>query len=351
MNLYIFTRLKLFLSFKLLKLKTLRTMKRKVLVKFLLVPVFIFGLAGFSQAQDLNEAAEAFNTASQMSKTDPVAAIASANECLRLCGEIGGDADDIKEKAEKLLPGLHLNSGNALIKAKKISQAVPAFQEALKLAEKYNNEEVMVKSKSMLPKLYNSIATSYYKKEQYDKALENLSQANVYDPDYAKAYYTMGLVYKKMDDAANFETTMEKGIVAATNSKDNKVLGQITKAASTYFLANGTQALADAKAAEAAPLLEKALKFDGEGIDTYFYLASAYVELKKFDEAIELANKALELEGADDEKNARHYYNLGMSYKGKNDKTAACEAFNKALFGPFKENAKYEIEHGIKCGE
>ena len=98
-------------------------------------------------------------------------------------------------------------------------------------------------------------------------------------------------------------------------------------------------------------MLAKALKYDPENIDTYFYLASAQIGAKSFDAAIESANKALELEGEDQEKNAKHYYNLGLAYKGKNDKNAACEAFNKALFGQFKENAEYEIEHGLKCNE
>ena len=324
-------------------------MKRKVLVRSLLLPAFIFGLIGFSQAQDINEAREAYNNALQLGKTDPTTAIASIKQCLEICDQIGEDGTDVKVLAESLLPSLYYQVGTNLVKAKKITQAIPAYQEALKIAEQYKNQEFTVKSKSILPKLYNSVGVSHYKKSEFNKAIEALKQAIVYDPDYAKAYYTMGLVYKKIDDPANFETTMDKGLVAADNSNDNKTKSQITKAANTFFLAGGTKALSDGKAEDAASMLNKALKYDPEGVDTYFFLASALNELKKFDEAIEACNKALGLGEADEEKDAKHYYNLGLAYKGKGDKTAACEAFNKALFGQFKENAQYEIEHELKC--
>jgi len=326
-------------------------MKRTVLVRFLLVPAFMFGLIGFSQAQDLNGAKEGYNSALQLLKTDPVSGIASAKESLGICDQLGEEGADVKVLVENLLPKLYYQVGTNLVKEKKIPQAIPAFQEALKVGEQYKNNEIIGKCKSMLPKLYNSVGGSFYKKQQYDKALESLAQAVVYDPDYAKAYYTTGLVYKKMNDVANFETTMDKGLVAATNSKDNKTKGQISKAAMGFFLTGGTKALSDGKAADAVSMLEKALKYDPKGFDTYFYLASSLLELKKYDEAIEASNKALALGETDDEKNAKHYYNLGLAFKGKGEKNAACEAFNKALFGQFKENAQYEIEHGVKCNE
>lgn len=326
-------------------------MKRKLLVSSLLVSLFIFGSIGFTKGQDVNEAAEAYNNASKLATSDPNAAIVSIKECLSTCEKLGEEGADVKKRAETLVPGLYFNVGNQLIKEKKYPQAIVAFQEALKVAEQYKSNEFITKSKSMLPKLFNATGTNDYKEDKYSEALKSFNQAIVYDPDYAKAYYSMGLVYKKMEDGANFETTMDKGLVAAANSKDNKTGEQLTSAASGYFLAAGSKALTDGKAADAVTELNKAMKYDSKNLDTYFYLSSAYNESKQFDLAIETANKALAIEEGDDEKNAKFYYNLGMAYKGKGEKAAACEAFNKALFGQFKENAQYEIEHGVKCNE
>lgn len=324
-------------------------MKSKILVRSLLASLFIFGLVGIVNAQDKNEAAEAYNTASQLAKDDPVAAIAAAEKSLAACEQLGEEGADVKKLVENILPGLYNNVGNKLIKEKKYTQAITAFQEALKVAEQYKNKEYITKSKSMLPKLFNSVGSSYYKKSDFNKALEALNKAIVYDPDYAKAYYTMGLVYKKMNDPVNFEITADKGVIAATNSKDNKTKGLITKSANGFFLSGGSKALAAKKAQDAVDMLTKALKYSPKAVDTYFYLASANIELKDYDAAVEAANKALEMGGDDQEKNAKHYYNLGLAYKGKGEKTKACEAFNKALFGQFKENAQYEIEHELKC--
>jgi len=57
----------------------------------------------------------------------------------------------------------------------------------------------------------------------------------------------------------------------------------------------------------------------------------------------------LELETGEAEKKARFYYTLGTALKGLGDKTGACAAFKNALYGPFEEGAKYEIEHELKC--
>jgi hypothetical protein len=51
------------------------------------------------------------------------------------------------------------------------------------------------------------------------------------------------------------------------------------------------------------------------------------------------------------EKKAKHYYNLGLAYKGKGDKNAACSAFKNALYGQFKENAQFEIDNELKCNK
>ena len=48
-------------------------------------------------------------------------------------------------------------------------------------------------------------------------------------------------------------------------------------------------------------------------------------------------------------KDAKIYYELGNSYLGKGDNTAACDAYTKANKGDYAEAAKYQMEHVVKC--
>jgi len=324
-------------------------MNGKAMLRSTILSLILFGFMGTVHAQDINKAREAFNNALQVQTSDPIGAIKLVQDCLDLCGQIGEDADEIRQLAELKLPELYVNQGNQLIKAKDYPGAISAFEEAAKVAEEYNNDLAGKRAKSMLPQLHYTIGGSQYKANKLGEALTSFQKAIAVDPDYAKAYYSMGLAYKKQKNMAEFEKAMDLGLTAAKNSRDNKYLNRIKSAASKAFLAEGAKAISQSKAADAIDPLTKALKYNDKSPDVFFYMAQAHNELKQWDKAVEAANRGLGVEKDDPEKKAKHYYNLGLAYKGKGDKSAACTAMNSALFGQFKENAQYEIEHELEC--
>lgn len=326
-------------------------MNGKVMMRTLLVALLFAGYAGTNLAQDINKATEAFNKALELQSTDPKGAIASVKSCLEVCDQIGEDADDLKMRAEMKLPELYYNVGNSYVKDKKIMEAIPAYKEAIKVAQQYKVTEVEKKATNMLPQLYYAVGGVHYKKDEFDETIAAMQQAIDVDPTYAKAYYTIGLVYKKQNNLTDFETIMDKGLVAAEKSRDNNYKNRISKSASSAFLEEGAAAVTGGKSGDAVPMLKKSLKYDAENSDVFFYLATAHNELKEWDLAIEAANNGLKFEKDEDDKKAKHYFNLGMAYKGKGDKNAACAAFNNALFGQFKDNAQYEIDNTLKCKE
>ncbi|MBT3244477.1 MAG: tetratricopeptide repeat protein [Bacteroidetes bacterium] len=326
-------------------------MNGKVMLRTLGLSFLLIGLSGAVQAQDINKAREAFNKALEMQTSDVETAITSVKECLDICGQIGEDADDIRMRAELKLPELYVNAGNQLVKAKKYPDAISAFEEALKVADEYNNELAGDKAKSMLPQLHYVIGGGLYKRNNFVDAMSSFQKAISINPDYAKAYYYMGLTYKKQKNLAEFESSMDKGLVAAKNSRDNNHLNKIKNAGTSTFLSAGAKAVTDGKPAEGIALLEKALKYNSKNADIYFYIGTANIEQKQWDKAIEASNNGLNYEKDDPEKKAKHYFNLGLAYKGKGDKNSACTAFNNALYGQFKANAQYEIDTELKCNE
>ena len=300
-------------------------------------------------AQDINQATEAFNKTLELQTTDPQGAITSLKSCLEVCEQVGEDADDLKARAEFKLPELYYNVANAHLKAKSYTKAISAFEEAVTVSQEYSTPKVEAKANKMLPQLYNAVGGSYYKNKKYPEAIEILNKAISVDPNYAKAYYTMGLVYKKQKMLPEFEATMDNGLTAATKSKDNNYKKKIAKSGASTFLALAATSLGTGKAADADVSLNKALKYQQDNPEIYFYMASTQIELKQWDKALDAANKGLAVEKDDENKKAKHYYNMGMAYKGKGDTSSACAAFKNALFGQFKENAQYEIETELKC--
>lgn len=349
-SLYLYTLLKQS-NLKVLNLKTLSIMKRKIQHFTLIAMFLVFGSLSGLNAQEINQATEAFNKALELQTSDPENAIASLKTCLEICEQIGEDADDLKARAELKLPELYYNLGNRYVKDKKILEAIPAYEEAITVSKKYGTPEVEAKAKNMLPQLHNAIAGNYYKKDEYEKALASLDKAIEVDPNYARAFYTKALVLKKMDNLDAVEKTVDQGIMAAENSRDNNNKNRIMNVGATTFLAEGVALLTDGKASEAEPLLTKAVKYDPENPDVYYYLATARNEMKKWDGAVEAANKGLSLEDEDVEKKAKHYYALGMALKGKGDKAGACAAMQNAVYGQVKAVAEYEIEHGLECSK
>jgi len=104
----------------------------------------------------------------------------------------------------------------------------------------------------------------------------------------------------------------------AENPKDVKALCDIGLA---YF-----KFMNDAESA--IPYLLKAKEIDETYPRSYIDLGEIYVSLKKYEEAIPLYEKLLELES---ERKADNYYNLGQLYQALNEKEKAISAFNEAL--------------------
>lgn len=326
-------------------------MKSKVLTRVLLIVILIAGFVGTNHAQDISKATEAFNKALELQTSDPTAAISSVKSCLEICDQIGEDADDLKMRAELKLPELYCNVGNGYVREKKYTAAIPAYLEAIKVAQQYQTPEAEKKAKKMLPQLHYLIGGGHYKKKEYEEAVSSMQQAIDIDPDYAKAYYYIGLVKKKQNDLTAFEAIMDQGLIAAKNSRDNNYKKRINKSAASTFLSEGAKLTTGGKSKEAIPFLEKSLKYNQKNSELFFYIATAQNELKQWDKAIEASNRGLLVEKDEDDKKAKHYFNLGNSYKGKGDKNAACDAYKNALYGQFKENAQYEIEHTLKCNK
>ncbi|HOW32658.1 MAG TPA: hypothetical protein PLP88_13930, partial [Bacteroidales bacterium] len=216
------------------------------------------------------------------------------------------------------------------------------------LAALYNDTEKPGKVQAQLPRIYYAKGLEQFKAENVDGALASIEKATSLDPEYTKAFYTKGLIYKKKDDAANMQVALDKAIELATKEGDTTTSAKAKDAMATSLLASANKSLTAKKYPDAIKSATSSLNYSTTKSSTYLILTLSYNATSKFDLAIDAAKKGLELE-TKPEKQVDFYFQLGKSYEGKKDTANACASFKKVTTGPNKPAAEYEIKTVLKC--
>ncbi len=297
-------------------------------------------------AQDRNELIRIYNIGAKQAQTNVDSAIISFENAISIADKIGESANDIKQNAVKVLPGLYLKSASSMYTAKKPdADVINRAKEAITSAEKYNNTTVKENATKLLAQAYNRMAGEQFKAKEYDKALVTFDSVLAINPDNVSAVYNKALIYRTQGNSDALEQTVDLYLskLPAGDAKG----AQASKMALEYFRAAGSKANQANQLDEALSLLNKAAKY-GEDKDLYYYFADVYNKQKKFDQGAEAAQKGLALEtGAADAK-AKFYFQLGLAQEGKGQTAEACESFKNSLFGAFAEPSKAKRTN-LKC--
>jgi tetratricopeptide (TPR) repeat protein len=319
-------------------------------IKSLIVLVLsVFTLSVFSQ--DINQAGEKFNEANQAVKANKFElAVQKYEEAMGIASQLGEEGEMIVINCQSQLPSLYYKMGVADYKEKKVEEAIGEFEKAIEFGTLYNDPETVKNATETIPKLYYAQGNTFYKKEKYDEALARFEKAAEMAPDYSRAYWGMGLAYNKLDDTKNMKDAFVKAQELATADGDDKMLTKINKNAKKIFQGKGAKKLQAQQWESALMCLDASLSFDPDNADTYYYVALANNGMKKFDAAVDAAQKGIEISAEKGpEYQAKLYYELGNALKGKGQNAKACEAYTSAKHGSFAESANYEITTVLKC--
>ncbi len=318
-------------------------------VKLFLVSLFLsITISGYSQTKD--DAGEAYNEGIQYVKSDDFNnAITAFEKAIKICNEVGAEADELKAMAAQQLPAMYYKSATALYKEKKIDEAIQRYEKTAIVSVKYVNAEMEKKSNKMIPQLYNLKGSTYYKRKDYENALKNFDLSIQKDPDFAKAYYSKGLVYNKMKDAVKMKESFDLAIEKAEAKGDSKTLARAKKAARKYLTSFAVISIQKEKIDDAITYLDQASEYGEGDANTYYYYAISYNKKKRWDDAIKAGNKALDLEKDEKAAKAKIFYELGTAYYGKGDSAAACIAYKEAVYGEHVDQANYQIKEVLKC--
>jgi tetratricopeptide (TPR) repeat protein len=296
-------------------------------------------------AQTLDEAGAAFNQGIQFSKDLKYAeAVKSYEQTISICKQLGDTAMDLQLKAEQQMPGTYFNLAKSLFDAKNYTEAIPDFEKSAQFADQMGETKTADASRTYLAGIYTSLGNADLKNEAFDQAIEKYNKSLFYKPVYYKAYYGLGLVYKKQENLPLMKESLDKVIAMA--GSDTTYINKAKDAAASAYQKAGAVALQASKYNPAVENLTASLEYNSTEPRTFYYLAIAYNGLSKWDDAITAANKALELQTGD---KSDIYFELGNANEKKGDATTACDFYKKVTAGNNVPAAKYQMETVLKC--
>jgi len=302
-------------------------------------------ITNFLNAQTLDEAGTAFNQGVQFGKELNYAEAAKAYEqTINICKQIGDEGMELQIKAEQQLPGTYFNLAKSQFEAKSFTDAIANFEKSARFADQMGETKTADASRTYLAGIYYSMGNADLKNDALDAAIEKYNKALGYKEGYYKAYYGLGLVYKKKENLPLMKENLDKAIAGAGD--DAKLIGNAKDAANSAFQKAGALQLQSSKYAAAVENLLASQEYNNTEPRTYYYLAIAYNGLSKWDDAIAAATKALELQT---EEKSDIYFELAKAQENKGDKANACANYKNVTGGNNVAAAKYQIETVLKC--
>jgi tetratricopeptide (TPR) repeat protein len=325
------------------KLFKITSLMMTTVKSILLTTLTVLGLSIL--AQDLNQAGETFNQAIQFTKDKNYAeALNSYKKTIEICDQLGDEGIDLKMKAEQQLPSTYYNIAKGNYEGKQYNDAIANFDLAATWADQMGETKTADAARTYLAGIYTAVGNSDYKKEEYEKALENYNKAIEYKPDYFKAYYSKGITYRKMGKFPEMKDAIDKVLELAPD--DDKTAGKARSVAATTFLNEGAIALQNGSNDDAVSNLTTSIEYDSSAPMAHYYLALAYNGKAEYANAIASASKSIEL-GIENSGDA--WFAIGQANEAKGDTAAACEAYKKVANGPNVDAAKYQMQQVLKC--
>jgi tetratricopeptide (TPR) repeat protein len=323
-------------------------MKGLAMKKIAGLMLVIAGLAYNLSAQVKNDAIRAFNESVELMKADPVSAIGAFENCIKICEQVGDSANDVREKATKVLPDLYYQkASDLLLMDKKISESIQASKVALAVASKYDSQKTIENTQKIMIQAYSAMGSAFFSSNETDKAIQAFDSALAINPDHQASIYNKALIYRKLNDSDKFGETIDLYLSKLNANDDGAKIVQANKVALDYYRVSGGKANQANKLAEALELLNTSLKY-GTDKNVYYHFASIYNKQKKFTLAAENAQKGLEMETGTPEDKAKFYYELAVAQVGKGETANACETFKNSMYGPFVEASKAQRTN-LKC--
>lgn len=321
---------------------------RAVAVMSALLLILCFSDSGLAQSREnaitkFNEGFTLFNE-----QRDFLAAIEKFKETIVIADEVGTEANDIRERAVGQIPRLAFMHAAQFVRDRQLEEAIDAFQETIRLAENFEDDQILARARGNLPALHLNLGNQLLREEQNEAALEQYRKATEVNPSYVVAFYQKGIVYRRMGNLDQALEQFDTSIDLAREAGDDENLARSQRAARDYLVFRASEQIEEEFFNRALDFLNRAAGY-GESASMHYRFAEVYNNLSRYSDARSSAERALALETGGRADMARIYFELGLAHKGLENTQAACDAFRNAMVGDFRSPAEHEIEHELNC--
>lgn len=280
--------------------------------KFLTMVLVAMAVLTNAYAQDLSEATEIYNNAATaLNENRDSEALAGFQKALSLAEAAGEAGAQMVSDCKGIIPKLLIKIGKEAANAKNLDGALVNLKDAVAKATEYGDAETAKEAKELIPLILITDGNSLLNEKKYAEAIIEYEKAIAEDPENGMAYLRIGMCKSQLGDADAAVAAFEKAAAfgQGENAKKQLMNVYVKKMVATY------------KAKDNAATLENAVKAleYGENPNAYKIGGMAAVALKKYDQGIELLEKA----AADASVN----YNLARAYEAKANNAKACEYY------------------------
>ena len=179
-------------------------------------------------AQTVEEAGAKYNEGNgAFNSKDYAGAVTAYTQALDIATQAGPDAEELKGKIEKQLTTSYLKQGVSIYK-KDMDGAIATLEKGLAFETEIDDAKSVKKFKSTIAQLRTKKGDQLRADGSADAALAEYAIALEMKPNYPKAYYGEGMVYK---ETGELDMMMEKMDLAVKYSGDNEKLAKTVKAA------------------------------------------------------------------------------------------------------------------------
>ncbi|HHV03948.1 MAG: tetratricopeptide repeat protein [Bacteroidales bacterium] len=310
---------------------------------FIATAALVAACTGFTQAQDLNAAIEAYNLgATAAQEGNYITAIEHLNRAMELGTTLGEEGASVVTDCKNLIPQLYLRHAKELAAGGEGPASLPILDKAAKTAAAYGDQTgIQAEVNDLKSKVYYIIANEAFGKKEFALAIENYRKVLELDPANGIAYLRLGQASANSGLEDEAVAALEKAAELGQEDNARRLMGFI-------YLKKAVGAQKNKDWEQVYQAAGKAVEF-ADNVQSNKLLGLAAMELKRFQEALTAWEKVMKADPDAKDINTT-YYRLAVVYEGLGDKASACAYYNRILNDPnFKSIAEYKIKTELKC--
>ena len=304
--------------------------------KIILTLAAVILSAGLVSAQDMAQATETAQNANEaLVAKDYAKALEGFKEALTLAQACGEEGEELVGTCKSVIPSIVLSIAKNEIKEAKYDEGIAQLEEAIKVAEEYENDDVIGEAASLIPQVKKQKALALYNDKDYAAAAEALKEILAAEPEDGAIALRLALSLTNTGDK-------DGAIAAFKQAAENGQAANANKQLANIYLKDAQALLKDKKYKDALAACEESNSYV-ESANAYKLAASAASQLKDNAKAISSYEKYLEL--SPDAKDANGIITtLAVLYQQTGNKAKAIEYYTKVQNDPqYGATAKQQL--------